>query len=144
MHKEDKTKYNSNKKECAPVPVESHKYIFFYFILFHFYAHFLRNFGAMAGCPHESKHFWNRIYVSFLHTSLDSLVSRGRNFDSCKRFQKYSDSFGWGLSHDEWWDPNSISMIRDRAKISRVRSDWPSGVMRDLRYFHNAWRVIFL
>lgn len=29
-------------------------------------------------------------------------------------------------------------MIRDRAKISRVRSDWPSGVMRDLRYFHNA------
>ena len=58
LHKEDKTKYNSNEKECAPVPVESHKYIFFYFIFFfHFYAYFLRNFGAMAGCPHGSKHF---------------------------------------------------------------------------------------
>ena len=58
LHKEDKTKYNSNKKECAPVPVESHKYIFFYLIFFfHFYAYFLRNFGAMAGCPHGSKHF---------------------------------------------------------------------------------------
>ena len=34
LHKEDKTKYNSNKKECAPVPVEIHKYIFFYFIFF--------------------------------------------------------------------------------------------------------------
>ena len=34
LHKEDKTKYNSNKKECAPV--ESHKYIFFYFIFFSF------------------------------------------------------------------------------------------------------------
>ena len=60
LHKEDKTKYNSNKKECAPVYRKSQIYIYIYiflcFISF-FYAYFLRNFGAMAGCPHESKHF---------------------------------------------------------------------------------------
>ena len=46
---------------------------------------------------------------------------------------------GKGVFRDAWWESQIISLMRDRAQISRVRREWCV-----IYYFHNAWRVIFL
>ena len=46
---------------------------------------------------------------------------------------------GKGVFRDAWWETQIISLMRDRAQISRVRREWWV-----FYYFHNAWRVIFL
>ena len=46
---------------------------------------------------------------------------------------------GKGVFRDAWWETQIMSLMRDRAQISRVRREWCV-----IYYFHNAWRVIFL